>query len=70
MSGTLMPILEGFVLFFITKIFFLLFKENLIELQPCSLPRETDSWIPETLETLFLSVRFKTFQVGGGGGHP
>ena len=35
-SGTLMPIFEGFVLFFILLIYFLLtFKENLSELQPC-----------------------------------
>ena len=35
MSVTLMPIFERFVLFFIIMIFYLLFKENLSELQPC-----------------------------------
>ena len=34
MCGTLMPIFKGFVLFFII-IIFLLFKENLSELQAC-----------------------------------
>ena len=31
-SGTLMPIFEGFALLFIVIFFYLLFKENLIEL--------------------------------------
>ena len=34
MSGTLMPVFEGLVLFSIIIIFYLLFEENLIELQP------------------------------------
>ena len=55
MSSTWMPISEGFLLFLLFYFLNFHFKENLSELQPCG---ETDSWVPETLETVFLSFIF------------